>query len=33
MVPVGPVTAQSPEAGHRGSKDAVIKLIFGHPSA
>ena len=32
MVPVGPVTAQSPEAGHRGNKGAVIRLTFGHPS-
>ena len=32
MVPVGPVTAQSPEAGHRASKGAVVKLTFGHPS-
>jgi beta-lactam-binding protein with PASTA domain len=32
MVPVGPVTAQSPEAGHRGSKGATLRLIFGHPS-
>ncbi|HEX4156101.1 MAG TPA: PASTA domain-containing protein [Acidobacteriaceae bacterium] len=32
MVPVGPVTAQSPEAGYRGIKGAVIKLTFGHPS-
>jgi beta-lactam-binding protein with PASTA domain len=33
MVPVGPVTAQSPEAGYRGSKGAVIKLTFGHTSS
>jgi beta-lactam-binding protein with PASTA domain len=32
MVPVGPVTAQSPEAGYRASKAAVLKLIFGHTS-
>jgi beta-lactam-binding protein with PASTA domain len=32
MVPVGPVTAQSPEAGHRGSKGSVLRLIFGHGS-
>jgi beta-lactam-binding protein with PASTA domain len=32
MVPVGPVTAQSPEAGHRGSKGSVLRLIFGHSS-
>lgn len=32
MVPVGPVTAQSPEAGHRASKGSVVKLTFGHPS-
>lgn len=32
MVPVGPVTSQSPEAGHRASKGAVVKLTFGHPS-
>lgn len=32
MVPVGPVTSQSPEAGHRASKNSVIKLTFGHPS-
>lgn len=32
MVPVGPVTVQSPEAGHRGSKGAVVRLTFGHPS-
>ena len=32
MVPVGPVTTQSPEAGHRASKGAVVKLTFGHPS-
>jgi beta-lactam-binding protein with PASTA domain len=32
MVPVGPVTAQSPEPGHRGSKGAVVRLTFGHPS-
>lgn len=30
MVPVGPVTAQSPEAGHRASKGSVVKLTFGH---
>lgn len=33
MVPVGPVTSQSPEAGHRGSKDMVIRLTFGHQSS
>ena len=33
MVPVGPVTAQSPEAGHRTSKGSVVKLTFGHSSA
>ena len=33
MVPVGPVAAQSPEAGHRGNKGAVIRLTFGHTSA
>ena len=33
MVPVGPVTSQSPEAGHRASKGSVIKLTFGHPSS
>jgi beta-lactam-binding protein with PASTA domain len=32
MVPVGPVTAQSPEAGHRASKGSVVKLTFGHTS-
>lgn len=32
MVPVGPVTSQSPEAGHRASKGAVVKLTFGHTS-
>jgi beta-lactam-binding protein with PASTA domain len=32
MVPVGPVSGQSPEAGYRASKGAVIKLIFGHTS-
>jgi beta-lactam-binding protein with PASTA domain len=32
MVPVGPVTAQSPEAGHRGNRGAVVRLTFGHPS-
>lgn len=32
MVPVGPVTAQSPESGHRASKGAVVRLTFGHPS-
>ncbi|HEX5282625.1 MAG TPA: PASTA domain-containing protein [Bryocella sp.] len=30
MVPVGPVTAQSPEAGHRASKGSTVKLSFGH---
>jgi beta-lactam-binding protein with PASTA domain len=33
MVPVGPVTAQSPEAGYRASKGAVVKLTFGHTSS
>lgn len=33
MVPVGPVTSQSPEAGHRASKGSVIKLTFGHPAS
>jgi beta-lactam-binding protein with PASTA domain len=32
MVPVGPVTSQSPEAGYRASKGSVVKLTFGHPS-
>lgn len=32
MVPAGPVTAQSPESGHRGSKGMVVRLTFGHPS-
>jgi beta-lactam-binding protein with PASTA domain len=32
MVPVGPVTAQSPEAGHRASKGSIVKLTFGHSS-
>ena len=32
MVPVGPVTAQSPEAGHRASKGSVVRLTFGHSS-
>ena len=32
MVPVGPVTAQSPEAGHRASKGSTVKLTFGHSS-
>ena len=32
MVPVGPVTSQSPEAGHRASKGSVVKLTFGHSS-
>jgi len=32
MVPVGPVTSQSPEAGHRASKGSVVKLTFGHTS-
>jgi beta-lactam-binding protein with PASTA domain len=32
MVPVGPVTSQSPEAGHRASKGSVVKLTFGHAS-
>jgi beta-lactam-binding protein with PASTA domain len=33
MVPVGTVTAQSPEAGYRASKGAVVKLTFGHSSS
>jgi beta-lactam-binding protein with PASTA domain len=33
MVPVGPVTAQSPEAGHRASKGSVVKFTFGHSSS
>lgn len=33
MVPAGPVTSQSPEAGHRASKGSVVKLTFGHPSS
>jgi eukaryotic-like serine/threonine-protein kinase len=32
MLPVGPVTSQSPEAGHRASKGSVIRLTFGRPS-
>jgi beta-lactam-binding protein with PASTA domain len=32
MVPVGPVTAQSPEAGHRAGKGSVVRLTFGHTS-
>ncbi len=32
MVPVGPVTAQLPEAGHRTSKGSTVKLTFGHSS-
>lgn len=32
MVPVGPVTAQSPPAGYRAGKNSVIRLIFGHPA-
>lgn len=32
MVPVGPVTSQLPEAGHRASKGSVVKLTFGHTS-
>lgn len=32
MVPVGPVTAQTPEAGHRASKGSVVRLTFGHTS-
>ncbi|HEV2577507.1 MAG TPA: PASTA domain-containing protein [Acidobacteriaceae bacterium] len=32
MVPVGPVTAQSPEPGHRASKGSTVKLTFGHSS-
>ncbi len=33
MVPVGPVTGQSPEAGHRAGKGSVVKLSFGHASS
>jgi beta-lactam-binding protein with PASTA domain len=33
MVPVGPVTGQTPEAGYRASKGAVVKLNFGHGSS
>ena len=33
MVPVGLVTSQSPEAGHRASKGSVVKLVFGHSSS
>jgi beta-lactam-binding protein with PASTA domain len=33
MVPVGLVTGQSPEAGHRASKGASVKLVFGHGSS
>jgi beta-lactam-binding protein with PASTA domain len=33
MVPVGPVTEQSPGAGYRASKGAVVKLTFGHTSS
>ncbi len=33
MVPVGLVTGQSPEAGHRANKGSVVKLIFGHSSS
>lgn len=33
MVPVGPVTGQSPEAGYRASKGAVVKLTFGRASS
>jgi beta-lactam-binding protein with PASTA domain len=32
MVPVGPVTSQSPESGHRANKGSVVKLVFGHSS-
>jgi eukaryotic-like serine/threonine-protein kinase len=32
MVPAGPVTSQSPEAGFRANKGSVVKLTFGHPS-
>jgi len=32
MVPVGPVTGQSPEAGYRANKGTVVKLMFGHGS-
>ena len=32
MVPVGPVTSQSPEAGHRAGKGSVVRLTFGHSS-
>lgn len=31
--PGGPVTAQTPEAGHRGVKGDVIRLTFGHPAS
>jgi beta-lactam-binding protein with PASTA domain len=33
MVPVGPVTGQSPESGYRASKGAVVKLTFGPTSS
>lgn len=33
MVPVGPVTAQSPESGHRTARGATVRLTFGHTSA
>ncbi|HEY4010271.1 MAG TPA: PASTA domain-containing protein [Acidobacteriaceae bacterium] len=33
MVPVGPVTAQSPESGYRASKGSIVKLTFGHASS
>jgi beta-lactam-binding protein with PASTA domain len=32
MVPVGPVTAQSPPSGFRASNGSVVKFIFGHAS-
>jgi beta-lactam-binding protein with PASTA domain len=31
--PGGPVTAQKPEAGHRGTKGDTVRLIFGHGAA
>jgi len=30
--PVGPVTAQKPESGHRFSKGDAVRLTFGHPA-
>lgn len=32
-VPVGPVTSQTPEAGHRASRGDTIRLNFGHPAS